>query len=449
MVSTERHIHDARLETASAEDIRALQMQRVQTLLAAGMSNPFYRKQWTEAGVQPDKIKTLEDFAAAVPTSNKAAFVNDQREHPPVGERGLAAYQRAESLFISTTSGTSGQGQEIHVQSAAEFATSTAIYRYHFTWAGLQPGESTLLAMPITMLGGGRLEYHGAVSHGLSVLPVGNDSADRKIAVGRQFGATSLFGVTSYMGRLGHALGEQGAWPEMRALLTGAEGNSLPWLHNLENLWNARVYDRFGATQIGTDFMFSCEQGIGTVERPGMLHNIDSEVLVEVIDPTTGRHVADGEQGEMVISSLYRLDSPVVRYAMSDLATYREGSYCPCGRQFRGVEIASITRMDDMKKIKGVNTWPGAVDTAVFEREAVRDYRLILSTVDGAERALIKLATVTDLPPNSAVQLCADVEAALRARTGLRFDVEIGAAAEFSEGDGKVRRWVDQREYAG
>jgi phenylacetate-CoA ligase len=445
----EMRYQEADHERATPDAIRALQLARVRVLLAAvSATNGFYRDHWRAAGVgDVAEIDSLEAFAARIPTVGKADFLADQEAAPPFGRRHEHARSQGVALYVSTTSGTSGQGQEVHVQTQAEWDAMGRVYRFLHRWAGLDPGDGLALALPLTMLGGGRLEYQGAVSYGLSVYPVGNYDAARKLEVIRRFQPAGVMGITAYLGRLGSEL--DGIPAEgVRAILTGGEGAGVEWLRRLEETWQATVYDRYGSSQAGNDHMFTCEHGIGTSERPGVLHNVDPYVLTEVVDPATGAHVAPGEVGELVVTILYRHDTPIVRCRMGDRAVYRPGGSCRCGRPFMGVEVASIGRADDMRKIKGVNVWPQAVDDVVFEHEAVAEYQVVLSSGGGGnDVATLRAMPTAALGAEEHAALVQTLTRAVEQRIGIRFDVELVEPGAIPQSDWKARRWLDRRDH--
>jgi phenylacetate-CoA ligase len=210
----------------------------------------------------------------------------------------------------------------------------------------------------------------------------------------------------------------------------------------LEREWGARVYDAFGCTQLRMDFMFTCERGIGTRERPGLLHNIDPYMLTEVIDPETGKHVADGEFGELVVTSLYHVDNPMIRCRLRDGAVYHAGAYCDCGRPFGGVEVAGITRTDDMKKIKGVMVSPQVVEDALYSFDEVDEYRVVLQTgTDQADVASVQIMTKEPMPDAQA--FLSRVVETLRTRVGVRFDAHL--SDDLPRSEYKARRWEDER----
>lgn len=443
------HYFEPEYETADVDAIRSLQLKRVRALLeSTQQTNAFYREHWRSHGVtDTGEIDSLAEFTARIPTVGKAEFLADQQAAPPFGRRHAHALSQRVATYVSTTSGTSGQGQEVHLQTQREWESMGSVYCYHYCWAGLKPGDGLALAMPLTMLGGGRLEYHGALSYGLSVYPIGNYDAAQKIETIRRFQPAALMGITAYLGRLGQELGGQPP-DQMRAVLTGAEAAGIEWLRRLEHTWGASVYDRYGSSQAGNDHAFTCEQGIGTAERPGVIHNIDPYVLQEVIDPDTGRHVAAGESGELIVTVLYRVDAPIIRCRMGDMAVYRPPGSCPCGRPFAGVEVASIGRTDDMRKIKGINVWPQAVDDVVFEHDALAEYQVVLSSGPrGSDVATLRAMPKDGVPPDQTDALIDALTRAVQRRIGIRFDVELVTPGTFAHSDWKARRWVDEREH--
>ena len=440
-------IYDARFETADRETVRGYQLERLKALMEkAWATNDFYRAHWQKAGVDIAAIDSLEAFAARIPMVEKPDFIADQADDPPFGRRHAHLLSLGVPYTVFITGGTTGQGVEVHLQSNADMAGIEEIYRYQFTWAGIAPGAHTFLMLPMTMMGGGRIEYIGAVAFGLSLSAVGNYDAGRKLELLERFRPTAIIANTSYFGHLAAVSGESPPLGGLTHLFSGGEGSGHAYLERIEQQWQAPVYDRYGNTQMGNDHMFSCEAGIGPVDRPGLLHNVDPLVLTEVIDPETGRHVADGEAGELVLTNLYRLDSPIVRCRVRDRAVYREARYCACGRSFAGVEVATISRTDDMKKVKNVNIWPQAVENALFAEPQVEDFEIVLSSDQReSDTATARVMPREALADGDAAGLAERLGGALRARVGIRFEVIIIAPGGLARGDLKVRRWKDER----
>ncbi len=435
-------VHDAETEFGDPNQVRALQWSKLEGIIQRTYeTNPFYRSVWDDAGVDIASVRSIDDFRLAIPWVDKSMFLADQVSNPPIGTRLSTAMDPKEALEYYTTSGTSGRGSELHAQTTSEVAAMVDMYRYGFTWAGLSAGEKMALTLPITMLAGGRVEYQAAVGFGMSVLPIGNYDAERKLEVIRQFAPTSLFGSTTYFAHLAAVSEEPVSGSSVRTLLTGLEGVGLSYVQRLEEAWGAKAFDRFGCAQMRADFLFSCEHGFGTANSPGVLHAIDPFVLVEVLDPVTGLQVADGEYGEMFVTSLYHRDTPLVRCRLYDGGIYRASGTCACGRAFSGIEIGTIGRTDGVKKIKGINVYPQAVDKAVFSIPGVEEYHIRLSSRGEADIAQVTVMLAEDLP-DSDIGKAEAVAESLRHATGLRFDVVIGHV-EHSEY--KVARWTDER----
>ena len=435
---------DPELERASPDTVRALQLERVKSLLEKTWSvNAFYRDYWEAAGLDIKSVNSLEEFTARVPSVEKSNFVQDQMERPPYGRRLEHAMSLGEPLIVCNTSGTSGQGQEVHVQTAEEFLTTQRVYAYGFCWAGLNRGDTIFLTMPITLMSGGRCEYHGAHGFGMTVYTAGNYDVGQKLNLLRRFQPVALLGTTSYFAHLAAVSDEKPPSPGVHTLITGGEHAGFSWLERLEKDWGARVFDRYGSTQSGNDHAFACEYGIGTRERLGTLHNTDPYHIAEVIDPESGRHVRHGEEGEVVITSLYRTDTPAIRIRLRDRAIWHEPGSCRCGRPFSGLEMCSIGRVDDMKKVKGVNIWPQAVDDAMFAIEEVDEYQVVL-TSDATEADVATVKVMLRGAPDLEA-LSQRLALRLRERIGINFAIEMVAPGVLKHSEFKARRWSDER----
>jgi phenylacetate-CoA ligase len=443
----ERRYVDRELECADPAALRALQWSKLKPLLEKTWAvNPFFRENWQAADADPGKIRDLESFSAAIPLVEKQDFIRDQEVEPPYGRRHRHALGLGEPLVTMTSSGTSGMGVEVHLQTNEDLANHNRVHRFYFAWAGMKRADRTFLTMHVSLLAGGRGEYHAAVDYGLSVFPVAFYDTTQRLALARRFKPRALYGTTSYFGHLAAVAGEEVGRLGIEILLTGAEGASIAWFEKLQRQFGARAADRYGLTQMAVDHMFTCEQGIGSRERPGILHNVDPYVLLEVIDPATGRHVGDGEAGEIVLTSLYRTDVPMIRCRTRDRAVWREAGACACGRSWGGVELGSVGRIDDMKKIKGINVWPQAVDELLFGHPEVEEYQVVLST----DALAADIATVRVMPPSPLssgrqAALAEILTRDLRHKIGIGCIVEVLAPGGLERSDYKARRWIDRR----
>jgi phenylacetate-CoA ligase len=445
--STERRYMEPALETAEPAALRQLQFEKLKTLLELTWArNPFYREHWQKAGADPRRIRSIEEFTATIPVVRKRDFMADQELDPPFGRRHAYARSLGEPLMVCTTSGTTGQGVEVHAQTMDEMRRGNRVYGYLFRWAGLKRGDSIFLNWPITMLGGGRIEFGAIEGYDLTVYPVGNYDVQRKLDLMARFKPDSIMGTTSYLGHLAMASPARPPVPGLKCLFGGGEGGGFSWFERLQEQWQAPVFNHFGATQTRTDFMFPCERGIGTRDHPAMLHCIDPYFLLEVIDPATGKQARDGEAGEITVTSLFHTETPLIRCAMSDRAVYRDSRYCSCGRPFTGIEIGTVSRIDDMKKVKGVNIWPQALDDVMFHLDEIDEYQIVLSSSDtDSDLATARVMPKRALGAEQAAALAQGLGERLRQRLGIRFQVELLAPGALARSEYKARRWIDER----
>lgn len=439
--------HNRDLETADRSVIAGLQLERLRHLLAKTWSeNSFYADRWRAAGISSPDISSIEDFRRRFPLVRKADFVADQEAMPPYGQRTAHALNRREPLVVMTTSGTSGQGVEVHAETHNEREAAAHISNFMYRWAGLERGDRVFLMFPVAMLGGGRIEIHGLEAYGLTVFPVGSFDIGRKIDLIKRFQPHALLGTTSYLGHIAAVAGDALRDWRPKVLFGGGEGGGYAWFERLQNSWNAPIWNQYGATQTRVDSAFTCERGIGTREVPGILHNIDPYFLMEVINPQTGEHVRDGESGEIVMTSLIHTDVPLIRCGMRDVGLYRPPGACPCGRSFCGLEVGSITRSDDMVKVKGVNVWPQAVDDVLQQVRGMDDYQIVVS-VDESMRDVVTARIMPDqtVDASGLDDFCSLISSNLSRRIGIAFRVEVLPVGSLARSEYKARRWIDSR----
>ncbi len=443
----ERRYQDERFEKAEPAHIRAYQLERVGKMVAhAWRTNPFYRDHWLARGGKRGKIGSFEEFRDKIPIVRKKDYVADQAAYPPYGKRLARVIDGKEPFYIFNTSGTSGQGVEVHAMTERERRAGYAVSAYCYRWAGLEPGDKFFLCFGISMLGGGRIELYGLENYGLTVFPVGNYDVNRKLELMQRFKPQAVMATTSYIGHLGAVGVEKGSLHRPKVLFGGGEGASFSWFEMQQEIWGAPFFNHYGATQNRVDLIYPCERGIGTRDHPGMLHNIDPGFFLEVLDPETGRQVKDGERGELVVTSLIHPDFPLIRYAMGDAAVYHTPNYCSCGRPFCGIELATVGRIDDMKKIKGINVWPDAVDEALFVHGGVDEYQVVLSRdATQSDVATVRLMAKPELDAGAVEALCEKARCALREKIGIRFEVVSVPQGGIARSEYKARRWIDQR----
>jgi phenylacetate-CoA ligase len=203
----------------------------------------------------------------------------------------------------------------------------------------------------------------------------------------------------------------------------------------LEELWpGAKVFDHHGMTEVGP-VTYECPQ------RPGILHVLESAFYAEVIDPVTGRAVEPGQRGELVLTTLGRVGSPLLRYRTGDLVKLRASKEpCVCGRHDMAVEGGILGRTDDMVVVRGVNVYPSAVDEIVRGHEEVLEYQVELSV----DRAMPEISLQIEPSPRcrDVAGLVRNLERSFESALALRVPITTVPSGTLPRFDMKSRRWI-------
>jgi phenylacetate-CoA ligase len=199
-------------------------------------------------------------------------------------------------------------------------------------------------------------------------------------------------------------------------------------------LWpGARVHDQHGMTE-GGPVTFEC------LQRERVLHVIEAGFIPEIVDPLTGQPVAAGEQGELVLTNLGRVGSPLIRYRTGDIVQPAAETPCACGRHDLALDGGILGRTDDMVIVRSVNLYPAAVEAVVRRFAQVAEYRVEVTT----QRAMTEMSIQLEPAPGCAdpAALAQAVEAALRAVFNLRIPISLAAPGTLPRFELKAQRWV-------
>lgn len=402
-------------------------LESIQDLLTqVHASNPFYRAKWHRSdGFEGDfnVPASLEAFAATIPFTHKQELVADQAANPPYGTNHtfpLASYTRCHQ-----TSGTSGKPLR-WLDTPQSWGAMVEDWAQVLRAAGVQPGDRILFAFSFGPFLGFWLAFEAAQSLGCLCIPAGGMATALRARVLAENQCQVLCCTPTYALHLAEVAAREGLRDQVRSIrlivVAGEPGGSQPAVRQrLSDAWHgARVFDHHGMTEVGP---VTHE----LPDRPGVLKILEQSFYAEVVEPATSLPVPEGTPGELVLTTLRRTASPLIRYRTGDIVVAR--------RTAEGLllEGGILGRVDDMVIVRGVNVYPTAIDGIVRNFPEVTEYRVTLDT----RNALPELAVEIEAPDGIAPKL----EDAFRESLALRIPVQSVPADSLPRFELKARRW--------
>jgi len=409
------------------------QLAKLQALAAALVpGNAFYSARLRAAG---PVISSLEQFYERVPFTRKLELIEDQQAHPPYGSN--LTFPPDRYTRFCQTSATTGKPLR-WLDTPESWAWMLDNWRQVFRAAGVTSSDAIFFAFSFGPFLGFWLAFEEATRMGCLAIPGGGMRSSARLRTIIDAGATVLCCTPTYAIRLGEVASEEKidlAGAKVRTILVAGEpGGSIAGTRaHIEKLWRgARVVDHHGMTEVGP-------VSYGCPAKPGVLHVIESAYIAEVIDPETGRALGAGSTGELVLTNLGRVGSPLLRFRTGDLVERSAGSVCACGSNELALEGGILGRTDDMVVVRGVNVYPSAIED-ILRACGVAEYRVEVR----AHRTLPELSILVELPrPNEDGQSLAHrLEAALSGALALRIPVSCVAGGTLPRFEMKAQRWV-------
>lgn len=365
------------LETMPREALEKLQMERLKKTIDLCMNVDFYKRRFKELGITPDDIRTLDDVRR-LPFTTK----EDLRENYPFG---LAAVPLTKCTRLHSSSGTTGNPTVVlHTQKdLEEWANAVA----RCLWmVGSRPDDVFQNSAGYGMFTAGLGFQYGAERVGMLTVPAAAGNTTRQIKFIKDFGTSVLHAIPSYASRIYEVMREEGVDPRrdtnLRILCIGAEPHSEEQRQRIEQNLGVKAYNSYGISEMmGPGVAFECQEQNG-------LHIWEDYFIVEIIDPVTLEPVADGQLGELVLTTINREGMPLLRYRTRDLTRFLPGE-CPCGRHHR--RIARLQgRSDDMIILKGVNIFHIQIEKILMKfPELSTDFLITLETKENGDTMTI------------------------------------------------------------
>jgi len=364
--ASENRIWNPEFECLPVEAIRELQLKRLQeTVRRVEEKVPFYKNRLREAGLNSDRIRSLDDLRR-IPFTTK----DDLRDHYPYG---LLATPLDHVVRIHASSGTTGKPTVVPY-SRKDIETWSELVARLLVAGGVTERDIVQIAFGYGLFTGGFGLHYGAEKVGAAVIPISSGNSERQIQIMKDFGTTALVCTPSYALHLGEVRKELGLEVKDLSLKYGLFGGE-PWTvkmrEQIQSAFSILATDNYGLSEVmGPGVSGECSQQNG-------MHIFDDHFIAELVNPETCDPAPLGDQGELIITTLTKEAMPVLRYRTRDICRFLPES-CLCGRTYMRMSKV-LGRTDDMLIIRGVNIYPSQVETALLEVEGIEPhYQLVL-----------------------------------------------------------------------
>lgn len=421
------------IERASRDELQALQLERLKWSLKHAYENvPHYRKAFDEAGVHLEDLKTLADLAKFPFTEKKTL-----RDNYPFG---LFAVPREKVVRVHASSGTTGRPTVVGY-TQRDIDTWADVVARSIRAAGGRPGDMVHVAYGYGLFTGGLGAHYGAERLGCTVVPMSGGQTEKQVQLICDFQPSIIMVTPSYMLNIVEEFQRQGLDPAKSPLKVGIFGAE-PWT----NAMRAEIEQKAGIDAVDI-------YGLSEVMGPGVasecIESKDGPVIwedhfyPEIIDPDTGEVLPDGEEGELVFTSLSKEALPIIRYRTRDLTRL----LAPTSRSMR--RMGRITgRSDDMLIIRGVNVFPSQIEELVLKMPALAPQYQLVVAKDGHLDTLEVFGELRDAgtPPDTVDALCRELQHCIKTYVGVTTKVTLTPPMGIERTmTGKARRVVDKR----
>jgi phenylacetate-CoA ligase len=419
----------------STDELRGTQLTRLQWTLRHAYENvPHYRRAFDAAGVHPDDCRELADLAK-FPTTSKS----DLRENYPFG---MFAVPQDRIRRVHASSGTTGRPTVVGY-TEGDLDTWASVVARSIRAAGGRPGDAVHIAYGYGLFTGGLGAHYGAEKLGCTVIPISGGMTPRQAQLIDDFRPRVIMVTPSYMLAVIDELEAQGIDPRTTSLEIGIFGAE-PWTDQMRQEIEARLdidaVDIYGLSEVmGPGVAQEC------VETKDGLHVWEDHFYPEVVDPFTDEVLPDGEQGELLFTTLTKEGMPVIRYRTRDLTRLLPGTARPGMRRMEKV----TGRTDDMIILRGVNLFPTQVEEIVLRTAGLSPhFRLVLTTRGRLDHLTVEVEARPDCPADRRSPAAQEVAATVKDTVGVSLDVVVVDPETLPRSVGKLQRLLDERERA-
>ncbi|MGL6225353.1 MAG: phenylacetate--CoA ligase family protein [Thermoguttaceae bacterium] len=424
-----------RNETLPQDELKALQFLQLRDCVRRLGNVPFYRRKFDEMGITPESIKSVEDIAK-LPFTTKA----DLRDGYPLG---FLAVPREEVVRYHGSSGTTGK-PTIVGYTANDLELWSRLCARFLVAGGLKPSHTVQIAFGYGLFTGGFGLHYGVEKVGAAIVPAASGNTKRQLMLLEDMKTDLLVCTPSYALTIGEAVRAENIDPKTLHLSSAQLGGE-PWTEQMRESIEAslgiKAFNNYGLSEvIGPGVSGECEYQDG-------MHLQEDHFIVECIDPETLQPVADGERGELVITSFSREAMPILRYRTRDIAYIMRGE-CRCGRTTRRMSRV-VGRTDDMLIIRGVNVFPSQVEEALLAIEgAAPYYQIEVNRPKTLDEITVRVEVLPELfsdKLSDMTLLKERIAHAILQITGLHMHIELLPPHTLQRFEGKAQRVIDNR----
>ncbi|MEV3974936.1 phenylacetate--CoA ligase PaaK [Streptomyces sp. NPDC050698] len=419
------------IEFAGRDRISTLQLERMQWSLMHAYTNvPHYRKAFDDAGVHPSDLKDLSDLAK-FPFTTKA----DLRENYPFK---MFAVPQDKVSRIHASSGTTGRPTVVGYTSNDLNNWADLIAR-SLSAGGVRSSDKVHVAYGYGLFTGGLGAHYGAERLGCTVIPMSGGMTERQIQLIEDFEPDAIMVTPSYMLTIVDAMIKKGIDPSKTSLRVGVFGAE-PWTEQmrteLEQQLDMHAVDIYGLSEImGPGVAMEC------VETKDGLHIWEDHFYPEIIDPVTGEVLPDGEEGELVFTSLTKEALPIIRYRTRDLTRLLPGT----ARTMRRMQKVT-GRTDDMIILRGVNLFPTQIEELILTVPALApQFQCVLERPGRMDTLTVRVEARPDAALSDHAAASSALQKLVKNKIGVTVEVSVLEPGGLERSIGKARRLIDQR----
>ncbi len=425
-------------ECMSDDDRKDLQLKRLKSAVKNAYDNvPYYRKRFNELNITPDDINTLKDIEK-LPFTTK----DDLRDAYPFE---MFAVPRKQIVEVHTSSGTTGK-PTVSGYTRGDIEIWSEVMARGLSMAGVTDEDIIQNTHGYGLFTGGFGVHYGAQKIGATVIPISTGQTKRQIEIMQDFGTTVMIFTPSYGLYLAEELEEEGVDIkdlDFKAIGFGAEMWTEEMRQEIEKRFNAPAYNIYGLTEImGPGVGLECSVQDG-------LHLFEDHFYPEIIDSETLETLPEGNRGELVLTTLTREGTPLIRFRTKDITLLKRGK-CGCGRNL--VKMDRVTgRTDDMLKIRGVAVFPSQIEKALLKMDGLEPHYQIIATrphhLDELEVLVEASSDIFSDEIKELVGIKKKIENYIHNEIGLRVNVTLVEPKTLPRSEGKAVRVIDKRRF--